>query len=58
MTKLTGGITLGDFHILPYVEAAAASPENQCHVHIGPMACGTSVVANRDVLEKQVRSQL
>lgn len=38
--------------------AAAASPENQCHVHIGPMACGTSVVANRDVLEKQVRSQL
>lgn len=49
---------MGDFHILPYVEAAAASPENQCHVHIGPMACGTSVVANRDVLEKQVRSQL
>lgn len=44
--------------ILPYVEAAAASPENQCHVHIGPMACGTSVVANRDVLEKQARSQL
>lgn len=38
--------------------AAAASPENQCHVHIGPMACGISVVANRDVLEKQVRSQL
>lgn len=44
--------------ILPYVEAATASPENQCHVHIGPMACGTSVVANRDVLEKQVRSQM
>ena len=44
--------------IRPYVEAAIASPENQCHVHIGPMACGTAVVANREVLEKQVRSQM
>lgn len=44
--------------VRPYVEAAAASPENQCHIHIGPMACGTAVVANREVLEKQVRSQL
>ena len=44
--------------VRPFVEAAAASPENQCHVHIGPMACGTAVVANREVLEKQVRSQM
>ena len=42
----------------PYVEAAAASPENQCHIHIGPIACGAAVVANSEVLEKQVRSQL
>ena len=44
--------------VRPFVEAAAASPENQCHVHIGPMACGTAVVANSEVLEKQVRSQM
>ena len=29
-----------------------------CHVHIGPMACGSTVVANRKVLEKQIHSQL
>ena len=43
--------------IMPYVRAAAASEENQCHVLIGPMACGSTVVANRSILEKQVHSQ-
>ena len=44
--------------ILPYIQQAIDSPENQCHVHIGPMACGSSVVANRKVLEKQIHAQL
>lgn len=44
--------------VRPYVEAAAHSEENQCHVYIGPMACGTTVVANREILDKQVRSQV
>lgn len=44
--------------VLPYIEAAAASPENQCHVYIGPMACGTTVVANREILTKQIRSHI
>ena len=44
-------------HVLEYVRAAAESAENQCHVQIGPMACGSTVVANRQVLEKQVHSQ-
>lgn len=41
-----------------YVEAAAKSDENQCHVHIGPIASGNSVVANNEILNKQIRSQL
>ena len=43
--------------ILPYLRAAAASPENPCHVYIGPMACGSTVVANRELLDKQIYSQ-
>ncbi|MBR5365629.1 MAG: hypothetical protein IK132_05260 [Clostridia bacterium] len=43
--------------ILSCVREAAASPENQCHVLVGPMACGSTVVANRKVLDKQVYSQ-
>ena len=44
--------------ILPYIRKAVESPENQCHVHIGPMACGSTVVANRSILERQVHTQL
>ena len=44
--------------VMSYVRKAIQSPENQCHVHIGPMACGSSVVANRKVLEKQIYTQL
>ena len=41
-----------------YIRKAAQSPENQCRVHIGPMACGSTVVANQEILEKQVLTQL
>ena len=44
--------------IIPYIKKAADSAENECHVQIGPMACGSTVVANRKILEKQVHSQL
>ena len=43
--------------ILQAVERAMESTENECHVHIGPMACGTTVVANSEVVEKQIHSQ-
>lgn len=43
--------------IMPYLRQAAASPENPCHVYIGPMACGSTVVANRELLDKQIYSQ-
>ena len=43
--------------IMQYVLKAAASPENQCHVYVGPMASGSAVVANSEMLNKQIRSQ-
>ena len=43
--------------LLPYFREAAESPENECHVHIGHVASGSTVVANRVILEKQVQSQ-
>ena len=46
-----------DEAMLDAVERAMESPENECHVHIGPMACGSTVVANSEVIEKQVHSQ-
>ena len=65
------GITFGDVgfqpkstyvsipeEIMPFIKKAVDSEENECHVHIGPMACGSTVVANRKVLEKQIHSQL
>ena len=41
--------------LLPYVQAAADSDENETHVYIGPMASGSAVVANQEVLNKQIR---
>ena len=46
-----------DETILEAVARAMESDENECHIHIGPMACGTTVVANSEVVEKQVHSQ-
>ena len=44
--------------IFPYIIDAINSPENECHVHVGPMACGSTVVANSKVIEKNVHSQM
>lgn len=46
-----------DPEIRKIVERAAESEENQCHVFIGAMATGSAVVANREVLDKQIYSQ-
>lgn len=43
--------------IIPYFRKAVESEDNPCHVFIGPMACGSTVVANRELLEKQVYTQ-
>ena len=43
--------------IVPYLRKAVESDENPCHAYIGPMACGSTVVASQELLEKQVYSQ-
>ena len=43
--------------IIPYLRKAVNSEENPCHAYIGPMACGSTVVASQELLEKQVYSQ-
>lgn len=45
-----------DETLLELVRRAAASPENQCHVHIGPMATGSAVVTNREIVNKQIHT--
>ncbi|MBQ7202417.1 MAG: hypothetical protein IJS03_00205 [Eubacterium sp.] len=45
-----------DSEILKIIKRLKDSPDNEFHLHIGPMACGNSVVANRDVVNKQIHS--
>ena len=45
-----------DEELLGHVRRAAASPENQCHVHIGSMATGSAVVATREIINKQIHT--
>lgn len=46
-----------DSKMLEAVKRAMNSKDNECHVHIGPMACGSTVVANSEVVDKQIHSQ-
>ena len=46
-----------DDKLMPYFQKAVNSEENQCHVHIGHMASGSTVVANRKVLEAHIHTQ-
>ena len=46
-----------DPDLLPRFERAIASPHNETKVHVGAMASGSAVVANREVLEKQIKGQ-
>ncbi|MBR2591097.1 MAG: hypothetical protein IKE65_09285 [Clostridia bacterium] len=43
-------------NIMEHVKSTIGREDNEFHVHIGPLACGSSVVANRSVVEKQVLS--
>lgn len=45
-----------DKDILKIIEDLKTDPDNEFHLHIGPMACGNSVVANRDVVDRQIHS--
>ncbi|MBQ0102042.1 MAG: hypothetical protein KBT31_04525 [Firmicutes bacterium] len=46
-----------DPDLIPYFERAISSPRNETHVHIGAMASGSAVVANKAILEKQIRGR-
>ena len=46
-----------DPELLPMFEKAVNSQNNETHVHIGAMASGSAVVANKMILDKQVKSQ-
>lgn len=45
-----------DSDIVDIVKGTINREDNEFHVHIGPLACGSSVVANRSVVEKQILS--
>ena len=47
-----------DEGILQIVRERIGDPTNEFHLHIGPMACGSAVVANSEVVDKQIRSYL
>ena len=46
-----------DEDLLPYFEKAVHSEENETHVHVGAIASGSTVVANRIILDQQVKGQ-
>ncbi len=46
-----------DPKILKILEKAIKDPRNECYVHVGPLASGSAVVANGDIVDMQVRSQ-
>ena len=53
---LTAAVIGRDKEILPLVRERIGDPTNEYHLHIGPMACGSAVVANSEVVDKQIRS--
>ena len=46
-----------DGSLYPYFEKALRSENNQTRVHVGALASGSAVVANRFFLEKQIHTQ-
>lgn len=46
-----------DDDLLPYFEKAVHSEHNETHVHVGAIASGSAVVANKAVVDQQVKSQ-
>lgn len=51
--------TVIDMHddLIGYFRKAVNSAKNECCVHIGPMASGAAVVANRNILDYHVKAQ-
>ena len=45
-----------DEDIVEIIKGTIDMPDNECHVHIGPLACGSIVIANSRIMDKQIRS--
>lgn len=45
-----------DETVMDIVRETMNRPDNEFHVHIGPMACGSYVVANAEVVDKRIRA--
>ena len=45
-----------DKEVMDVVRSTIGAEDNEFHVHIGPMACGSYVVANSEVINKRVKS--
>lgn len=43
--------------IVSYLNAAKADIRNQCHVFVGPLASGSAVVANSEIVASQIHTQ-
>ena len=46
-----------DSDLIPYFKKAINSVDNETYVHIGAIASGSAVVANKEILEQQVKGQ-
>lgn len=46
-----------DDELLSMFDKAIENKNNQCCVHVGPLASGSTVVANKSILEKQITSK-
>lgn len=45
-----------DEETLEIVKSTIGDPDNEFHVHTGPMACGSSVVANSSMVDRQIKA--
>ena len=45
-----------DEDLMEVVRSTQDDPENEFHVHIGPMACGSYVVANTELVDKRIKA--
>lgn len=45
-----------DPDIIDLIKSTQNAPDNEFHVHIGPMACGSSVVANEEVVNVRIKA--
>ena len=45
-----------DEDIMDIIRETMGAEDNEFHVHVGPMACGSNVVANAEIVDKKVKS--